>query len=67
MCGWVMKKCLLVWGYKMNFLYSKFLLICEKYSNEKLDMLMYSGLNVNYILIVIFKQVSYNRFLGDII
>ena len=46
----------------MNFLYSKFLLICEKYSNEKLDMLMYSGLNVNYILIVIFKQVSYNRF-----
>lgn len=47
----------------MSFLYSKFLLICEKYSNEKLDLLMYSGLNVNYILIVIFKKVSYNRFL----
>ena len=39
----------------MSFLYSKFLMICEKYSNEKLDMLMYSGLNVNYFLIVIFK------------
>ena len=49
----------------MSFLYNKFLLICEKYSNEKLDMLMYSGLNVNYILIVIFKQVSYNRVLGE--